>query len=203
MPDLNPNSILFLYEGDTEFEFYNKIFEDYLPSRTIRIKKRNLYGVSNITKKVASRIEGYLNGNPDLNQIHVFVAYDREGTRTKEPMLNLNLLATNFIFQGSSIITINEIIATRDLESWLFKDIDGIYAFLRAPRAGRNPGKYQNTEATDNRILSRLFREYGKIYLKGKRIDGFLDALDLQKIYNETPELQDAISLMRRLCGSD
>jgi hypothetical protein len=202
MPNLNPNSILFLYEGATEIEFYNKIFQEYLPPRSIRIKKKNLYGVSNITKKVASRIEWYLNENPNLFQIHVFVAYDREGPRTEDPMLNIELLETNFVSQGSRIISINEIVATRDLESWLFKDIDGIYGFLRVPISRRNPRKYYNTEATDNRMLSKLFREYKKSYLKGKRVEGFLNALNILKIYNNTPELQRAINLMGDLCDS-
>ncbi len=36
----NKNSLLFLYEGETEAEFYKKIFDNYIPQRTIQKKLR-------------------------------------------------------------------------------------------------------------------------------------------------------------------
>jgi hypothetical protein len=52
----NPNSILFLYEGETEDDFYKKIFKKYVPKRAIRQNFGNLKGVYNVTEKVRNKI---------------------------------------------------------------------------------------------------------------------------------------------------
>ena len=200
MPNRNPNSILFLYEGATEPAFYNKIFNNYLPHRRIRIRKKNLYGISNITKKVASQIERHLLTNSDENHIHVFVAYDREGPRIIESKLNTEFLIRNFVSPGSGIQSINEIIATQDLESWLFFDIEGIFNFLRVPKSKRNVKKYRNTESIKNYTLAQLFKDCNRTYFKGERVENFLDSLDIDKIYANVPELQKGIELMLLLC---
>ncbi len=36
MKDINKNSLLFIYEGETEAEFYKKFFNHHVPERTIR-----------------------------------------------------------------------------------------------------------------------------------------------------------------------
>ena len=50
----NPNSVLFLVEGHTEVEFYNKIFELKLPPRKIRIATKNLEGNGGFNEKIVT-----------------------------------------------------------------------------------------------------------------------------------------------------
>jgi hypothetical protein len=198
---LNENSLLFIYEGETEAEFYKKFFNHYVPERTIRRNYGNLKGVYSINKKVNSKIEAYLldNKSHECNSIHVFVAYDREGPRETETLLNIDALRKKFIKKRSRIISINEIIATQDLESWFFHDIDGIYKFLKVPKQKRNHSAYPNVEATNNRILSDLFHRYNKHYQKGKRVEGFLNSLDILKISKNVKELNEALEIINKL----
>lgn len=199
---MNSNSLLFLYEGDTEAEFYKLIFNKYIPERKIRRNYGNLKGVYSLNDKVSSKIESYLLNDSfkTCNDIHVFIAYDREGPRTTETLLDIESLRKKYISKKSRISTINEIVATQDLESWFFHDLEGIYKYLRTPKSKRNLKAYNNTEATNNRILSCLFHNYNKHYQKGKKVHGFIEQLDIEKIYNNVQELKDAVSFINTLC---
>lgn len=195
----NSNSILFLYEGDTENEFYTIIFRDHITERKIRISKSNLSGLNNINKKVKRKLHGYLAEKKTRKKIHVIVAYDREGPRHLPTRFNISLLRKEFVSPSSRIITINEIVATQDLESWLFHDIDGIYTHLRTKNTKRNPSKYRNVEKFNNSHLSQLFHQVNKHYQKGKRVEGFLTSLDFEKIIAKTEPLQSLISIIKEL----
>ena len=157
MPELNPNSILFLYEGDTEKEFYNIVFENYLPRRRIRVTKKNLHGTdTNLNKKLMGKIIEHLDNQPDRHRVHVFIAIDREGPRSQESRLNLERLIKNLIYRESRVISVNEIIATQDFESWLFIDIKGIFKYLKVPISQRSTKKYNNHEGMQQLFLNRI-----------------------------------------------
>ncbi|OFX60022.1 MAG: hypothetical protein A2046_02240 [Bacteroidetes bacterium GWA2_30_7] len=196
---INPNSLLILYEGETEGEFYKLVFEKFIPPRKIKINYSNLKGVYNITKKVESKIESYLLNATFItcNHIHIFVAYDREGTREKESLLDIEYLKSEFLYKKSRIASINEIVATQDLESWFFHDLEGIYKFLKVPENQKNYKAYINVEATNNTILSALFHKFNKHYQKGKRAQGFISQLDIDKIVCNVKELNDAIQIIK------
>lgn len=189
---MNPKSILFLYEGETEGEFY-KLFFDSLPQRKIRINPGNLKGVYGLNDKVRSKIASYLQNSSykTCNEIHVFIAYDREGGRNVQSMLDKDSLINEFVKpKKSRVIEINEIIATQDLESWFFHDLDGIYRFLGTPAAKRNLNAFPNVEATNNYVLSDLFHRNKKHYQKGRKVEGFLKSLDMNLIYSKVEELK-------------
>ena len=190
----NPKSILFLYEGETEGEFYKHFF-DSLPQRSIRINWSNLKGVYGLNDKVRSKIHAYLQNHSfkDSHHIHVFVAYDREGERHVSSILDTSALVKEFVeCSNSRICEINEIIATQDLESWMFHDLAGIYKFLQTPKPLRNLKAYPNVEATNNYTLSALFHRNKKHYQKGRRVEGFLKSLDLKLIFSKVSELEEA-----------
>ena len=199
MPDKNSESVLFLYEGATEIEFYSKIFKKYLPRRKIMIDHSNLGGVHNLNQKVKRKILRYLAKKKEANSIHVIIAHDREGRRYKKSALNLELLLSDEeIMITGRVTNIREIIATQDIESWFFKDIEGIYRFLKVPKSKRS-NKYKNSEAWNNRDLSKLFHRFNRHYQKGSRVEGFVSKLDLEKIYNKTPELTEIIAYIKNL----
>ncbi len=196
----NPNSILFLYEGDTEGEFYKRLISLVIPERTIRISYDNLKGIStNINNKVISKIKKHLENNQSEHQIYVFLGIDREGNRTIESPIDISYIEENLLPGRDRIGGINEIIATQDLESWLFIDVDGIYRFLRTSRSNRNTRKYSNYEKFNNKDLAKLFRRNKRVYSKGKKIEGFLESLDLEKIYNECDDLKNGLQKILHL----
>jgi len=192
----NPQSILFLYEGYTEIEFYNRIFDIYLPKKKVRMYKYNLKGIgNNLNKKVKAKLEWFLSESIKKHEkkIHVFCAFDREGTREVESLLNIEKLRQEYISKNSRILQFEEIIATQDIESWFFHDLDGIYKFLKVP-AKKRTMKIHDVEKVNNRILAQLFRKHNKIYYKrGQRVSGFIDNLNLQSIYNKSMDLKIGI----------
>ena len=104
MPIQNPNSILFLHEGETEKEFYDIIFNKYLSGRNIRISTKNLKGINtNINRKVVGKIIEHLENHYERKQIHVFIAIDRDGPSTKKPLLDVTTLEEQFIKPNSRI----------------------------------------------------------------------------------------------------
>lgn len=198
---INPNSVLVLCEGETELEFYKMIFEKFVNPTKLRRNYSNLKGVYSLNDKVRSKIESYLQNSAfnTCNNIHVYIAYDREGTRETETSLDIKGLQKTFLNKNSRIKSINEIIATQDLESWFFHDLEGIYKFLKVPASKRSMNLFKNTDNTNNRILSDFFYKHNKLYLKGKSVKGFLNCLDLDKIYSKASELKDAIEVIKKL----
>lgn len=197
----NPNSILFLYEGETEDDFYKKIFKKFIPERSIRHNFGNLKGVYNVTEKVRNKIKAYLDNKSftECNDIYVFVAIDREGERSTPHLLRLEELEKEFIYEGSRVKKIHPLIATQDLESWFFHDLAGIYKHLQVPVKQRKMNAYPNKDKVNNRVLSELFHRHKKHYQKGRRVAGFVDALDLELIYENVSELKTAIATILAL----
>lgn len=197
---MNPKSILLLYEGETEGEFYRRIINLRIPPRTIRISYSNLKGITtNINNKVLGKIFKYLSTNEGEDQIFVFVAVDREGDRSNDSPLDLGRLKKEFSKETVRVADVIEIIATQDIESWFLLDIDSVFNYLRVPQIKRNPGKYSNVESFNNRDLSNLFRQHNRVYLKGRHVGNFLDNLDLHRIYNNSRDLREGIDEMLKL----
>lgn len=189
--EINANSILFLFEGETDQEFYKLFFEN-LPKRKIRITGNNLHGVYSLNSKVRSKIIGHLE-NPncvDRRAIHVYCAIDRDGERHVPSKLDIKSLSKEFISKNSRIKSVKEVIATQDIESWFFHDLKGIYDFLRIPNKKRNYNRYRNIDKTNNYVLSELFRKQGKLYQKGKKVEGFINTLDIEEITSKVSELK-------------
>lgn len=91
------------------------------------------------------------------------------------------------------VLSIESTIATPMIESWFFHDIEGIYKFLRVPYSQRNPNKYKTVEKYDADDLSKLFRRYNKVYIKGKKCSYSIDNLDIGKIYMNCGDLKEGI----------
>lgn len=128
------------------------------------------------------------------------MAYDREGDRSQESSLDKTSLIKEFVkCRNARVSSINEIIATQDLESWLFNDLEGIYKFLKVPKSKRKLNAYPNTESVNNRDLSTLFHRYNNHYQKGSRVEGFLKSLDMDLIYASIEEIQVAFIEIKRL----
>jgi hypothetical protein len=197
---INPKSVLFLHEGYTEEEFFDKIFKLKIPPRSIRIRKRNLLGNWNINSKVANAIDTHLHKFPDENEIHVIIAIDREGNRNTGLSINLDLIKSK-LKNNKRIKSYNLIVATIDIESWFFIDISNIYRFLKITPMNRDIVKYEQFEKFDNYALSALFKKHGQIYQKRQKVDRFIDYLDLNKIYNTSIDLKNGIEIIKKLCA--
>jgi hypothetical protein len=194
--------IIFMYEGDTEEEFYDLIFKAKLPKGS-RLHFIHLCGfIKTNNKGVAHELYKYLINSNYLDEdcIHVFIAYDREGPVGTELNVNIELLRKSFSDE-KRVKSINQIVATQDLESWLFLDIDGIYSFLRTKKSDRASHKYKSHQSFNNKHLSQLFQQNEKHYQKGEKVAGFITKLNLEKIYSNCSELKDGIELLISKCS--
>ena len=199
-----PNAILFLYEGDTEGGFYDRLFELLELNRQVQIKKKCINGVYSINNKVRKAVESYLENdkNAHVKFLNVFVAYDREKPREEiDGRIDEELIAK--AVGDKRLKTIHEIIATQMLESWFFIDIDGIYSYLDMPKSKREPHKYKDHEKFRHEDLNDLFRKKDKNskYFKGDGCVDLIKALDLMKILDNCDDLKTGMNKILQTAG--
>ena len=179
--------VLILVEGETELEMVEKLATRFFPKRSKLVQ--NLRGNFNINRKILDKITGFAQSHPGKKfSVCVYVDQERLGV----PPVNWQLLDDELNRKGLNPVIV-PVIAELMIESQFFADIDGIYAFLRAPRAQRKPKNFQNFRTLTHRELSALFRKHGKQYVKGHRTANFVANLDVEKIAAKCEELQKLI----------
>jgi hypothetical protein len=190
---------LFFVEGDTEEEFYSKLFRGYLAGTPKSVM--NLKGIYNIHRKVLGKTEAFLHSHKD-KVIRVYCCIDRE-SRDHNPPLDIETLRVSFreIRGFKRVLSADAIIATQMLESWFFHDIEGIYKFLRVTRKDRNPSKFTPPEKFTHFHLAKLFERYDKTYIKGHKCSNFISNLDIEKIYINCKDLREGLDLIKRQVG--
>jgi len=169
------HTALLLVEGFTEVEFYNSLADKKFKSVTKKIK--NLEGNFNINAKI------------------IDAAYNFSQERVGSPPFNYEYVVSE-IQKLERFKTLHPVIANIMIESLFFIDIDGIYNFLRAKHSTRNPKKYTNFRILRHQDLSKVFKTYGSSYSKGKKCQGLVNSLDLEKIIKAASEISSLIELV-------
>lgn len=183
---------LILVEGETEEEYYSRLIRNHCPK--VPKKVINLIGNFNINNKIIEAGHKFARNHP-LSAFDVFVCIDQE--RLGAPAYNHNY-CTAELKKCQYFGKIVSVVTTLMTESIFFLDIEGIYAFLRAPQAQRKPQNFRNYRQLTHHDLSRLFKAHNKTYRKGRRCGNFLDHLDLDKTLN-AEEISGLISGMKEL----
>lgn len=184
------HTALLLVEGFTEVEFYNSLADKKFKSVTKKIK--NLEGNFNINAKIIDAAYNFSQQNDDSN-FDVYVCVDQE--RVGSPPFNYEYVVSE-IQKLERFKTLHPVIANIMIESLFFIDIDGIYNFLRAKHSTRNPKKYTNFRILRHQDLSKVFKTYGSSYSKGKKCQGLVNSLDLEKIIKAASEISSLIELV-------
>ena len=162
---------------------------------------RCLEGLYNINRKVIDRVTDYVVKHPD-ELVRVYCCVDRESRYDQVPGFDIQVIIDHIRNESiERILSIDAIVATKQIESWFFYDIGGIFSFLRVPRAQRKPKAYKPPERYGYKELQRLFERYGKTYSKGKRAGNFIEHLDLGKIVDNCRKLERGIALIRDRSG--
>lgn len=195
-PQQKKTYALFFVEGHTEIEFYKPIIAQRFQGLPKSIY--NLEGAYNIHKNTYGLTLDFLRKHPDSN-VRVFCCLDRE-SRFNAPPLNLKEMRDRFAsdpkYEGR-VLSADSIIATIMIESWFFHDIENIYKFLRAPKSKRNSKKFNPPERFTHKDLSALFKQFGKLYIKGEKCSGLINALDLNLIYANCSELRNGLDKVK------
>jgi hypothetical protein len=182
---------LILLEGETEEEFYKAIADRYL--RGVPKSFKLLRGNFNVNNKVIDKIIQFSTDHPG-QKFDVYVCLDQE--RDSTPVFNESLVRSE-VAGIANCLELNEVLVGRMIESIFFIDIEGIYSFLRTPKAQRKPKRYQNFRKLTHRDLTKLFNQNKKIYHKGHRCRSLVMGLDLDKIVGSAGELQYFIETVK------
>lgn len=198
-PDQEREKKIYIFvEGETELYFYKRIFDIYLQGvpKTIKNLKSGSGINIRIVKELATLLKDSRNHDVDL---YIYVFLDREGPRSKQPEFNqkavIAKLETQFSVKNIKVLDTIEAICM--IESWFFHDLETLLNHIGLKHSPSIIQKYNNPETLGHRDLETLFKKGRKNthYQKGDR--GFLDKLDIQKIYNKVPELKEGISRIR------
>ncbi len=187
---------LLLVEGTTEELFYERIKSVLLSDYRITIR-RNMEGLFNINKKVINAIYNYCQEHED-EQVKVYCCLDRESRYGQVPGWDIKIVSKHIVEQNiTNVLSIDEIIATQQIESWFLYDIKGIFVFLRTPKAKRNIKAFCPPEKYSYKDLERLFRRYDKSYNKGQTGKNLINHLDIDKIVSGCRELRQGIEKIK------
>ena len=189
-----PVSLLVL-EGDTEQVFYPSIRDKFL--KGIRVELRNIKGRGNVNKDILSEIFKYMYVNRhDL--VRAYCCVDTERDKQSATPLDLELISDKARGRGMNrLLSVDQILADPDIESWFFYDIDGIYRFLSAKKSQRNIKTYRNPQNLCKKDMQRLFLRFDKVYLPGRRATHFINSLDIEKIVSNCKVLFQGIQLIQ------
>lgn len=182
---MKKKGIIFFVEGDTDEAFYRKMIQ-YLHQKKGRfvidkILYENIEGITNYK----TRINRVFNKDtkkkcPDYDFI-VFLCYDTDVFEYEQhPKIDWKEIEKDLRQNGA--INVVHIKAKKSIEDWFLKDKDNVIKFLKLPNDTKVKGKNGQEQ------IKYLFKKANKVYIKGKRCKGFIEALDMNVILQNVPK---------------
>jgi len=189
---------LIMYEGLTEQVFYKHVFKNYLP-KTISPIHRNLKGGSGREKEVRAWLSYILTDSKyDNYDLYAYVFIDREGPATKVSNFQSEAIVNRL--NNTRVKSVCSIEAIKMIESWFFHDIEGICKYAGLSYTSTLQKNYCSPPMYDAKTLGQLIQKGSKkkVYIKGE--EAFVKALDIDRIYNNCPDLRNGITLINNEC---
>lgn len=191
------NIVAFFVEGPTEIEFYkaiiNTIRKVSAKPYSCKFKWIDLQGIGNYKCSALKQFNTLKEKNPD-SAITVVMCIDTDVFETsKRPPINKKAVQETLISAGAHKAFY--ICASKSIEDWFLSDYEGVRRYL----GSRTPAK--RPKGIGQNVLKDLFRSSGKMYIKGKKVDGFIEKLDIQKIIQlHCKELKPLCSCIKADC---
>lgn len=170
--------IIIFVEGDTDYEFYNKLIQYYRANsksniRTVKIY--NLKGIGRFESKVVAKIKYDILPKFNPERIIVFCCYDTDVFELgKKPPTNWQYIKKQL--KNIGITGFNEIKAVRMIEDWFLMDLVGLCNFLKIKSQKTVKGK-DGFEKIKN-----LFKKGNKVYQKGNNSHKFIQNINVSSI---------------------
>lgn len=183
--------ILFFLEGATEVEFYKRV-QRRMRDKTglgrfpkgVFVTTFNLEGIGNyFNKKIISRIKDYKKQHfEEGDTIIVFLCYDLDVFSDKQFQ---NKKTINNVVDNIKKLKVDEVYpikADRSIEDWFLIDKDGWVKYL-SDNSKNLLKKLENKDLNGIRIIEDVLKKYKhETYVKGNRVEAFLDFLDVELI---------------------
>ena len=173
---MNKGIILFL-EGETEKAFYDRVIDQmraYCGTFNCRVIVKNIKGVGNYKNRVKRIFQNdILRKNKGVSFV-VFLCHDTDVFEMEDhPPVQWKIVEQELRRMG--VRNIFHIAAEHCIEDWFLLDKEGLLRFLRLPRRTTVSG-------TGAEAIQRLFKKQNRLYIKGRKTEGLIDALDIRKI---------------------
>lgn len=189
---------IFLAVGDAEEIILKILIQKYL--RGIHYKIFNAGQHNNPVQSVLMHSEPPFVEKKDI--LRIIYCVDNEQPYPNEGPHDVDIEAcrTACIEENThNVLSVDDIVANKMIESWFFYDLDGIYNYLKVKPKDREPlVKYKTPNRCSKGDLILLFRKYNNCYHEGKRAKDFYESLNWDLIIKSCPELNAGIKLIKR-----
>lgn len=194
---MNKRVMLVVTEGETDREFYKKMLQhiraklDFgrLPFDNIEFECAK--GIGNMQNKIIRIIARKMFSSEDKENVKrtIVLCYDRDVFEyNQNPPIDRDKLVKDILNLGDCDVI--KIEANRMIEDFFLYDFENIRKFLRLKKSYKL--KLKGYEG-----LKKMFKDSGKTYFKGERVEGFIDKLEMDviipKISNEIREFCELI----------
>ena len=170
--------IILFVEGYTEVDFYKALIADI---RTLRgeefccnIEYKNMKGVGNYKNDALRRLEDVKRKYPE-SDVYAFLCYDTDAFLfSKKPPVDMKEVRKQLLANGAKKVDL--IGAEKSIEDWFLYDFDGVKKYLRLSERTRKEN------GTGQEVIKKLFKKANKVYVKGDKLDGFIEKLNIPLI---------------------
>lgn len=173
--------VLFL-EGETEIEFYTQLI-DRLHSYCLKFSveaviPKNLKGIGNYKSRAKRVFTKEIKPKyPDMDFV-IILCYDTDVFEfSAKPPIRWNEVEKDLKEAGA--IDIIHIKAKSSIEDWFLVDEVGVKKFLRISQ------KEKSSKSRGVEKLQDLFKKAKRVYIKGSKVDGFIEKLSMEKIMKQ------------------
>ena len=178
MSSLKSKVIVLFVEGYTEIDFYKALIADI---RTLHkeefscvIEYKNMKGVGNYKHDVLKKFGDIKKKYPN-SEVYAFLCYDTDAFRfSKKPPVDMRDIRKQLVANGAKRVDFIE--ANSSIEDWFLYDFDGVKKYLRLP------SKLPKENGDGQEVIKKLFKKAKKIYVKGDKLEGFIEKLNIPLI---------------------
>lgn len=188
--------VVIFVEGETEEELYKNyiipLIRNELPNKKLEceVSILNVRGVGGFKNDSIMKFKRLIEKNPNKEFI-VALCYDTDIFEfASVPPIDWNKVQSKMEKVGANKVI--QVRARKSIEDWLLYDVEGICRWLRI----QVPSKVTGKNGYDK--IKTLFKKGNKIYIKGRKVSGLLERLDINKILEKAnAELEPLISILK------
>ena len=188
--------VVIFVEGETEEELYKNyiipLIRNELPNKRLEceVSVFNVRGVGGFKKDSLMKFKRIIQMNSKKEFI-VALCYDTDIFEfASVPPIDWNSVQSKMENAGANKVI--QVKARKSIEDWLLYDVEGMCNWLRI----KMPNKLTGKNGYDK--IQNIFKKGNRIYIKGKRVSGLLERLDISKILDKVnSELEPLISILK------